>query len=168
MFSLYDASVPVYVRRLTALSAILAKAADYAAKREIEPEALLGDRLYPDMYPLLTQVQEACSHARRGTARLSAVDPVKVENTEKSFDDLRALIDRTVATLKQVDRKAIEGGEARTVTFPSGGGKTSMSAADYLLHFSMPNFYFHLTTAYAILRHNGLEVGKGDFMGGGG
>lgn len=165
MFSLYDASVPVYMRRLGALSAILKKAAEYAAERKIEPEALLGARLYPDMYPLVRQVQEACSHARRGTARLSAVDPAKVENTEKTIDELRALIERTLATLKEVDPKTIEGAEARSITFPSGGGKVTMTAADYLLNFSMPNFYFHLTTAYAILRHNGLEVGKGDFMG---
>src|SRR5262245_33484854 len=167
MFSIYEASVPVYMRRLTALSAVLAKAAEHTAKRDIEPEALLAARLYPDMYTLLRQVQEACSHARRGTARLSGADPMRVEDTEKSFDDLKALIERTVATLKQVDRKAMEGAEDRTITFPSGGGKTSMSAADYLLYFSMPNFYFHVTTAYAILRHNGVELGKGDFMGGG-
>src|SRR5262245_35631876 len=165
MFSIYAASVPVYVRQLSALSTILARATEYVAQRKIDPAALFNARLYPDMYPFARQVQEACSHARRGSARLSGAEPIKVENTETSFDDLRALIEKTVAMLKQIDPKKMEGMENGSVTFPSGSGQTTMTAPDYLLHFSMPNFYFHVTTAYAILRHNGLDVGKTDFMG---
>jgi uncharacterized protein len=164
-FSLYEASVPVYVRQLNALSAILEKAAAYAAEQKIGPSALLEARLYPDMLPLVTQVQAACNHARRGAARLSGAEPGKVHDNATTFADLHALIAKTVELLKQVDAKKMDGMEDREVTFPVGERQMTMSADDYLLQFSMPNFYFHLTTTYCILRHNGLEIGKGDFMG---
>ena len=164
-FSIYEASIPVYLRQLNALSAILAKAAAYSAERKIDPAALINARLYPDMIPLAGQVQSACNHARRGAARLSGAEPERVEDKESTFAELQALIARTVESLKRMDPKKMEGMETGTVTFPSGDRKTTMSAPDYLHHFSMPNFYFHVTTAYAILRHNGLEIGKADFMG---
>jgi hypothetical protein len=163
--SLYEASIPVYLRQLNALSAILTKAAAYSAARKIDPAALLNARLYPDMIALIGQVQASCNHARRGAARLSGAEPERVEDKENSFDDLQALIGRTVETLKRMDPKKMEEMESRTVTYPTGDQKTTVSAPDYLHHFSMPNFYFHVTTAYAILRHNGLEIGKGDFIG---
>jgi hypothetical protein len=164
-FSLYEASVPVYVRQLNALSAILDKAAAYADQRKIDPAALLQARLYPDMLPFAVQIQAVCNHARRGAARLSGMEPAKVDDNQATFADLQALIGSTVESLKQVDPKEMEGMADREVTFPVGESKMTMTAANYLLQFSMPNFYFHVTTAYCILRHNGLEIGKGDFMG---
>ena len=164
-FSIYQASVPVYTRQLKALSAILDKAAGYASQRQIEPAALLHARLYPDMLPLARQVQIACSHAMRGAARLSGAEPASVGDKENTFDDLKALIAKTLEFLKSVDAKKMEGMEDREITFPAGDKKMTLKGADYLLHFSMPHFYFHVTTAYDILRNNGLEIGKADFMG---
>ena len=164
-FSIYQASVPVYTRRLEALSAILDKAATYASQRKIDPAALIQARLYPDMLPLGRQVQIACSHAVRGAARLSGAEPASVEDKETSFDDLKARVAKTLAFLKDVDAKKMEGMEDREITYPVGDRKMTLKAGEYLLHFSMPNFYFHLTTAYDILRNNGLEIGKADFMG---
>ena len=164
-FSIYQASVPVYVRRLEALSAILDKAAAYASQRKIEPAALIQARLYPDMLPLSRQVQIACSHAIRGSARLSGAEPMSLEDKASSFDDLKALIAKTLQFVKGVDTKKMDGMDDREITFPAGDRKMTLKGGDYLLHFSMPNFYFHVTTAYDILRSNGLEIGKDDFMG---
>ncbi len=164
-FSIYQASVPVYSRRLEALSAILDKAAAYASERKIDPVVLIQARLYPDMLPLGRQVQIACSHAVRGSARLSGAEPMSLDDKATSFDDLKALIVKTLDLLRNVDAKTMEGMEDRDITFPAGDRKITLKGADYLLHFSMPNFYFHVTTAYDILRSNGLAIGKGDFMG---
>jgi hypothetical protein len=164
-FSIYQASVPVYTRQLTALSAILDKAASYAAQRKIDTTALVQARLFPDMLPLANQVQLACSHAMRGAARLSGMEPAKLVDDEQTLDDLKVRIAKTLAFLKGVDAKKMEGVEDREITFPVGDRKMTLKGADYLLNISMPNFYFHVTTAYAILRHVGLEIGKGDFMG---
>ena len=164
-FSIYQASVPVYSRRLAALSTILDKAAAYASQRKIDPAVLIQARLYPDMLPLARQVQIACGHAVRGSARLSGAEPTSLDEKATSFDDLKALISKTLALIKTVDAKKMEGMEDRDITFPAGDRKITLKGADYLLHFSMPNFYFHVTTAYDILRHNGLEIGKDDFMG---
>jgi hypothetical protein len=163
--SIYQASVPVYSRRLEALSAILDKAAAYASERKIDPVVLIQARLYPDMLPLARQVQIACSHAVRGSARLSGAEPMSLDEKATSFDDLKALIAKTVEVVKSVDDKKMEGAEDRDITFPAGDRKITLKGADYLLHFSMPNFYFHVTTAYDILRSNGLAIGKDDFMG---
>jgi uncharacterized protein len=164
-FSIYQASVPVYSRRLEALSTILDKAAGYTSQRKIDPAVLIQARLYPDMLPLARQVQIACGHAVRGSARLSGAEPTSLDEKAASFDDLKALISKTLALIKTVDAKKMEGMEDRDITFPAGDRKITLKGADYLLHFSMPNFYFHVTTAYDILRHNGLEIGKDDFMG---
>lgn len=164
-FSIYQASVPVYSRQLSALSAILDKANGYAAQRKIDTTALVQTRLFPDMLPLARQVQFACNHAIRGAARISGMEPPKVEDSEQTLDDLKARIAKTLAFVQAVDPKKMEGMEDREVTFPAGDRTMTLMGADYLLHFSMPNFYFHVTTAYAILRHVGLEIGKGDFMG---
>jgi uncharacterized protein len=164
-FSIYQASIPVYTRRLEALSAILDKAAAYASQRKIDPAVLIQARLYPDMLPLARQVQISCGHALRGAARLSGAEPVSIEQKTDSFDDLKAVIAKTVEVLRGVDAKEMEGMEDRDITFPVGDRKMTLTGADYLLHFSMPNFYFHVTTAYDILRHNGLEIGKDDFLG---
>ena len=164
-FSIFEASVPVYTRRLEALSAILDKAVAYASQRKIDPAVLIQARLYPDMLPLARQVQISCSYALRGSARLSGAEPTSLEDRASSFDDLKALIAKTLEVLKGVDPKKMEGMEDREIPFPIGDGKMTLRGGDYLLHFSMPNFYFHVTTAYDILRHNGLEIGKDDFMG---
>ena len=164
-FSIYQASVPVFVRRLQALSAILDKAAVYASKRKIDPAALIQARLYPDMLPLARQVQISCSHALRGAARLTGAEPMNLDDKAGSFDELKALIAKTLEFLKSVDATKMEGAEDRDITFPVGDRTQTMKGGDYLSHFSMPNFYFHVTTAYDILRNNGLEIGKADFMG---
>ena len=164
-FSIYQASVPIYARRLEALSAILDKAATYASQRKIDPTVLLQARLYPDMLPLARQVQISCIHAIRGSARLTGAEPMSVEDKVNSFDDLTALITKTLKVLKGVDAEKMQGIEDREITFPIGDRTMTLKGGDYLLHFSMPNFYFHVTTAYDILRNNGLEIGKVDFMG---
>ena len=164
-FSIFEASVPVYTRRLEALSAILDKAAAYASQRKIDPAVLIQARLYPDMLPLARQVQISCDSALRGSARLSGAEPASLEDRASSFDDLKTLIAKTLEVLKGVDPKKMEGMEDREITFPIGDGKMTLRGGDYILHFSMPSFYFHVTTAYDILRHNGLEIGKDDFMG---
>jgi hypothetical protein len=164
-FSIYQASVPVYTRRLKALSAILDKAAAYASQRKIDPAVLIQARLYSDMLPLARQVQIACGHAVRGSARLSGAEPTNLEDKATSFDDLKAMIAKTLERLKGVDAKKMEGMEDHEITFPAGDRKMTLKGGDYLVHFSMPHFYFHVTTAYDILRNNGLEIGKDDFMG---
>ena len=165
-FSIYQASVPVYIRQLQALTSILDKAAAYASQRRFDPAVLIEARLYPDMLPLRRQVQIACGHAVRGSARLSGAEPMSLEDKASSIDDLKALIAKTLEFVRGVDAKKMEGMEDREITFPIGDNRTmTLKGSEYLLHFSMPNFYFHVTTAYDILRHNGLEIGKDDFMG---
>lgn len=163
--SIYQGSVPVYSRQLKARAAILDKAAAHASQRKIDPTVLIQARLYPDMLPFARQVQIACSHAIRGSARLSEAEPMSLEDKANSFEDLKALIAKTLEFVKGVDARKMDGMEDRDITFPAGDRTMTLKGADYLLHFSMPNFYFHVTTAYDILRHNGLEIGKDDFMG---
>ena len=163
-FTIYQASVPVYLRQLKALALLLDKAAAYCVDRKIDPDALLQARLYPDMYNLVGQVQATCNHAARGTARLTGRDPMSTESGA-SFDDLKALVGRTIAFVSAVDERATEGADSREITFPVGDGKRTLSGADYLLGFSMPNFQFHAAMVYAILRHCGLPLNKIDFLG---
>jgi hypothetical protein len=164
-FSLHEASVPVYMRHLNALSAILEKAAAYADQRKIDPATLLQARLYADMLPLVFHIQAACNHARRGTARLSGAQPAKVDDNQTTFADLQAMIRGTVEALEQVDPNKMEGMADRDVTFPVGENQMTMTASNYLVQFSLPAFYFHTTIAYCILRHKGLDIGTRDFMG---
>jgi hypothetical protein len=163
---LYQASVPVHIRQLNALSAILDKASAYCAERKIDPAALLQARLFPDMFPLLKQVQVACGHAERGACRLSGLELPSHDDKEASFDDLKKRIANTIAFVKSVDPKKMEGAETREITYPVGQRKETRTGIDYLANFSLPNFYFHVAAAYNILRHNGLPIGKADFMGG--
>lgn len=162
--ALYQASVPVHIRQLNALAAILDKAIGYCAERKIEPAALLQARLYPDMFPLLRQVQLACNHAERGATRLSGLEPPTHADKEASFEELKTRIAETVAFVKAIDPKKMDGMEDREITFPIGQRQMTLTGADYLSHFSLPNFYFHVAAAYNILRHNGLPIGKDDFM----
>jgi hypothetical protein len=163
--SMYQASVPVFVRGLTNLSAILKKAQDHAAAKNIEPSVLLACRLYPDMHPLVRQVQIASDSAKFCISRLAGIEPPKFEDTEATFDELYARIDKTIAFLKGIDATQIEGTESRPVTLTMRTGNIEFEGMNYLLHFALPNFFFHTTTAYDILRHNGVELGKFDYLG---
>ena len=163
--SIFDASVPVYARRLEALSGVLDKAIAYAAERKIDHAVLLQARLFPDMLSLERQVRIACGHALRGTARLTGAEPAAVSGDATSLEDLKGWIAETLEIINGIDAALMGGMDDREITFPVGHRTQTLKGSDYLLHFSMPNFYFHVTTAYAILRHNGVVIGKGDFMG---
>lgn len=164
--SLYDHSIPVFMHGLTALAGVLAKAEDFCASRKIDPAVLLNDRLAPDMFNTIRQVQIATDHARCAPARLAGVDPVAMADTETTFADLQDRIARTKEVLLTFDRKAIEAGHDRHVAFKAGSRDVEFKGANYLIFFALPNFYFHSTVAYSILRHNGVPVGKVDFLGG--
>jgi len=164
--SMYRASVPVFKQLLKSLDAILDKAAAYAAARKIDPNALLQARLAPDMFHLTRQVQIASDQAKGIAARLAGQEPPKFEDNEASFADLKARIAKTIAFLDGLQPAQIDGSEDREIAMPVGGQTLKFKGVDYLLGFGLPNFYFHVTTAYAILRHNGLEIGKRDFIGG--
>jgi hypothetical protein len=164
--SLSQASIPVFVTGLNALSAILDKAAAYVSAKKVDPAVLLRWRLAPDMFDFTRQVQVVSDQARRGAARLAGVEPPSYSDTETSIDELKARLAKTAAYLQTLDRKAIDGAAEREIAFPIGGGQTGrMKGDDYLNHFVLPNFYFHLTAAYAILRRCGLDIGKRDFLG---
>jgi hypothetical protein len=162
---MYQASVPVFVRALTNLKAILEKAAAHAQAKKIDESVLLGARLYPDMLPLSKQVQIASDFARGTSSRLGGAEPPAYEDNEKTFAELFARIDRTLAFLATQKAAQIDGSESREIVRPVRGQPHKFTGTEFLLNYAMPNFYFHVTTAYAILRHNGIEVGKGDFIG---
>jgi hypothetical protein len=165
--SMSTASVPVFEVALNALSAILDKAEAHAEAKKIDPAVLLNMRLYPDMFALTRQVQSACDQAKNGVSRLAGVEPPRHEDTEKTIAELKARIAKTIAYVKTLDAGQIDASADREITFPLGPtNKGHMKGADYLHHFAMPNFFFHVTTAYDILRHSGVEVGKRDFLAG--
>jgi hypothetical protein len=165
-FSMSQASLPVFEINLNALSAVLDKAEAFGAAKKIDPAVLLHSRLAPDMFDLTRQVQVATDGAKRGSARLAGVEPPVYEDNETTFAELKARIARTIAFLKTLDRAKIDASADREITFPLGGDKKGqMSGSDYLNHFMLPNFYFHWTAAYAILRHCGVDIGKRDFLG---
>ena len=163
--SVYQACVPQFIRMLGNLKGILEKAAAHAAAKKIDESALLNARLFPDMFPLTVQVQIATDFARGTSARLSGIEPPAVEDKEQSFAELVARVDVAIAYVKSLPAAKFEGAEARSITRKVRGVDKSFAGTDYLFQYSLPNFYFHLTTTYAILRHNGVEVGKGDFVG---
>ncbi len=161
-----QACLPALEIGLNALSAVLDKAEAYATAKKIEPSVLLNSRLAPDMFALVTQVQIATDLAKTGGSRLAGVEPPRYEDTETTIEQLKARIAKTVAYLKSLDRKQIDASTDRQLKFPLGPVKKGeMKGDDYLNHFLLPNFYFHLTAAYAILRHCGVELGKQDFLG---
>jgi uncharacterized protein len=163
---MYINSVPVLKQLLTALKAILSQADAYAVANSIEPDALLQARLYPNMFPLVKQVQIAADFARGIAARLSGVEVPVYEGKEKSFADLDGLLTRTMTFLDGVNSSKFEGSETREIILRPGTPKEKkLSGQAYLSNYGLPQFIFHATTAYAILRHNGLPVGKRDFMG---
>lgn len=164
-FPMYAISVPVFDRRLKAMSAILDKASAHAETKKIDPAAFMGDRLYPDMFPFWLQVQSACDHARNATARLAGDELPIFDSTVQTFDGLKDRISQTLAYVTSVAPERFEGAEKRLVSLTSGGKVRQVEGLDYFLNSGLPNFYFHLTTAYGILRHNGVEIGKRDFIG---
>ncbi|MEX2129261.1 MAG: DUF1993 domain-containing protein [Xanthobacteraceae bacterium] len=163
--SMYGASVPAFVRTLTALSNVLDKAAAHCAAKKIDPSVLLTARLYPDMFPLARQVQVTSDFAKNTVARLSGVEQPKFPDEEKTFDELRARIAKTLDIVRSMKPQQIDGSEEKEITFPVAGQPTTFKGEAYLVGFALPNFYFHAATAYDILRHNGVELGKRDFMG---
>ena len=163
--SMYQASVPVFLRTLAALSGILDKAAAHAAHRKIEPSVLLNARLFPDMFAFLRQVQLAADFAKGAGARLAGIDVPKFADTESTFDELKTRIAKIADFVRTLTPTQIDGSENRDITIPIGGQPQSFKGQPYLLHFALPNFFFHATTAYDILRHCGVEVGKRDFIG---
>ncbi|TMG84286.1 MAG: DUF1993 domain-containing protein [Betaproteobacteria bacterium] len=163
--SMYQASVPVLVRALTNLKGILNKAAAHAQAKKIDEAALLNARLFPDMFMLTRQVQIACDFARATGARLAGKEPLALEETEKSIAELVARIDRSIDYIGTLAASDIDGSEAREIVRPIRGEPKRFTGINYLLQFALPNFFFHVTTAYAILRHSGIDIGKADYIG---
>ncbi len=164
--SMYQASVPVFVRALSNLRHVLQLGQAHAVEKEILPEVLLQTRLIPDMLPLLKQVQIATDLAKNGCARLAGVEPLTFDDDETGFSQLYARIDRAIEYISDFKPEQIDGSEERKVTIKTRlAGDLEFSGVDYLLYFTQPNLYFHVTTSYAILRHAGVALGKRDFIG---
>lgn len=163
--SMHQASAPVFIQGLKGLATVLRKAAAHAEAKGFDPAALLQARLYPDMFPLIRQVQICADFAKGSVARLAGEDPPAWADDEASFDDLIARVEKTIAYLGQIPAASVDGSEDRDITLVRRGVSSVVKGQPYLLEQAMPNFYFHLTTAYAILRHNGVEVGKKDYLG---
>jgi len=162
--SMYDIAIPTFQKQLAALEAILDKAADYAAAKKIDIAVLLGSRLYPDMFNLTRQVQLATDFAKAAPARLAGVEVPSFPDTETTLPELKQRLARTQELLAGYKPEQFEGSDTRQLTLKIGGQETTLPGRDYLLHVALPNFYFHCATAYGILRHNGLEIGKRDFV----
>lgn len=163
--SMYQASIPVFLRALDNLSAILDIGAAHAAAKQLDPLVLTGARLYPDMFPFSRQVQIACDIVKGGAARLAGVEPPPRADTERTFAELKARIDWTAAFLRRFDAEQIDGSEDRPIVIRTPFGELNFTGQRYLLGFVLPNLYFHSTTAYNLLRHSGVELGKRDFLG---
>jgi uncharacterized protein len=163
--SMFQASVPAFLQMLNSLSAILGKAEAYAAERKIDPAVLLGYRLAPDMFPLARQVQSATDHAKGCSARLAGVDVPKYADDETSFGALRERIARTIEFVEDFRPEDIDGSGERDIALTAGTRELRFKGQQYLVNFALPNFYFHVTTAYDILRHCGVPIGKRDFLG---
>lgn len=164
--SMHAASVPVFKQLLGALGDVVAKAEAHAAEKKIASDALLQARLFPDMFPLTRQVQIACDFAKGVSARLAGADVPVYEDKETTFEELRGLVAKTIAFIDSLDAKQFDGSEIREITLRPGTPKERKIAGQaYLLSYGLPQFFFHLTTAYALLRHNGVEIGKKDYMG---
>lgn len=163
--SMYEASIPVFVRALNNLTAILEKAQGHAQMNNIDPGVLLQYRLYPDMLPLVRQVQIATDIAKAGGARLAGMEPPRYEDEEVTFPELVARLQKTVAFLSDLTPELFEGAETGTITWSMRGTTMSLQGQMYLFHYVLPNLFFHITTAYAILRHCGVALGKRDFLG---
>ena len=162
---MYQASAPLFRQGLTALTAILDKAVAQCVERKIDPAVLLADRLAPDMYPFTRQVQLAADFAKNTMSRLAGREPPRIEDVETTVPQLQERIARTLALVDGIPAAEVDGSEGRTITLSIGGQSMTFQGQPYLLHFALPNFFFHLTAAYLILRHNGIQIGKRDFIG---
>jgi uncharacterized protein len=164
--SFYDAVVPAYLQMLNSLSGLLTKAEAHCAARKIEPGVLIGSRLFPDMLPLGKQIQLASDFAAKGCARLTHSEVPSTPDTETTFAELKQRLAKTIDYVKSFRPEQFEGADAKDVTFPAGPDRSiTMKGQQFLSGFSLPNFYFHAATAHGILRHNGVEIGKRDFLG---
>lgn len=163
--SMYQASIPTFIRALNNLADILQKAAAHAEAKKIDPAVLINSRLYPDMLPLTNQVQIASDAAKGGAARLAQAQPPSFEDNETTFPQLIERARKTVAYLQTLKPEQFDGSEDRTVSWQTRSATKTMQGLPYLLHHVLPNIFFHVTAAYAILRHNGVELGKQDFLG---
>jgi len=163
--SMYQASAPRFINTLSNLSLILDKAAAHAEAKKIDPLVLTSARLFPDMFALTRQVQIATDQAKGSMARLAGVEIPKYEDNEQTFPELKERIAKTIEFVKSFKPEQIDGTEDKEIVFPGGGGERRFKGMQYLLGWVYPNFYFHVTTTYALLRHNGVEIGKGDFLG---
>jgi hypothetical protein len=163
--SIYDVSLPVFVKVLDNLSKILARAAEQAEARKIDPSVLVNARLAPDMFPLSRQVQIATDGVKGCAARLAGIEIPSYEDSEKTFEDLQARIAKTIAFVQSVSKAQVNGSETKAISLKVGGQELNFTGLAYLTDFVLPNLYFHATTTYAILRHNGIDIGKKDFLG---
>jgi uncharacterized protein len=163
--SVHAMSVDLFAHALGNLSAFLAKGVADAKERKFDPAVLLGSRLAPDMLPLTRQVQIACDLAKNSVARLAAQEPPRFPDTETSFEELHARIARTIDYLRGVPASGFEGAETRDIKVPAGERTLEFKGLEFLEQWAIPNVFFHITTAYAILRHNGVDIGKRDFLG---
>lgn len=164
--TMHSASVPIFARMLESMSDWLDKAEAHAAAKKFEPSVYLTMRLAPDMLPFKAQIQIACDTAKFLVARLSGIDAPKFDDNEASLDELRQRLRATLDFVRSVPAAKIDGTEAKEVSLPRRSGPVLMNGEDYLRHFALPNFFFHASMAYALLRHNGVEIGKMDFLGG--
>jgi hypothetical protein len=163
--SLYKVSAPIFVQHLTAMAGVLDKAAAYAESRKLNQEDILNMRMYPDMFPFARQIRQATFHATVACAQCAGIAPPQFEDSEKSLGDLKARVNKAVDFVRSVKANQIDGQEDKDITLKTPGGERKMTGQALVLNFCMPNFYFHLTTAYDILRSMGVELGKRDFMG---
>ena len=165
MISMYQASVPVFARALGNLAHILGKGAAHAEARKIDPAVMLNSRLFPDMFALTRQVQIASDAAKGCVARLAGVEPPKFEDNEATFAELDTRVQKTIAYVKTFKPEQIDGSERRAIVLKSPRGDMNFQGLAYLQGFAIPNLYFYITTTYDILRHNGVELGKMDYIG---
>jgi uncharacterized protein len=164
--SFHDATVPAFLQILGSLSGILSKAEAHCKAKNIQPEVLLGARLYPDMLPFAKQIQLVCDFSGKSCARLTQSEVPTTPDTEKTFDELKARLAKTIDYVKAFKPAQFDGADSREVTFPVGPDKTlTLKGQQFLNNYAFPNFYFHAATAHGILRHNGVEIGKRDFLG---
>lgn len=162
---MYQATIPVFVRMLNNLSSILTKASHHAEAKKIDQAVFINARLAPDMFALARQVQIASDTAKGCGARLTGVEIPSYADTETTFAELHERITKTVEFLNSIPEEQFNGSEERKITLKMRSGEIQFSGQEYVLYFVLPNFYFHITTAYDILRHNGIEIGKMDFLG---
>ncbi len=164
--SMYQASIPQFTKMLSNLSNILKKGEEFAKAKNIDDTVLVGSRLAADMFPLAKQVQIACDQVKNGMARLAGVEPPKFDDNESTFAELQERIAKTIAFAKSIKPEQVDGTEAKEIKFSIREWNFEFVGDQYLMTWIIPNFYFHVTTAYNILRHNGVEIGKSDFLGG--